>query len=798
MMTKLIFPFLFLLIIQASHAQFLLDKNDMTKHEGFFDFYYDIDQDKVFLIVEELDKEFLYVNALSEGLGSNDIALDRGQLGKGVVVRFHRAGNKLLLIQPNLAFRANTDNEKERNSIEEAFAKSVLYGFKIEEENEGAFVIDITEFLLNDAHGVARRLKETDQGTYSLDRSRSAMHLKRTKAFPKNVEFDAILTFTGEVKGQELSSVSPNSESVSVHQHHSFVALPGPGFKPRSFDPRCGSFPMSYMDYASPVNEPIMKRFIFRHRLEKMNPNKSISEAKEPIIYYLDSGTPEPVRSALLEGASWWNQAFEAAGFKNAFQVKILPEDADPLDLRYNVIQWVHRSTRGWSYGETISDPRTGEIIKGHVSLGSLRIRQDFLIAQALQAPYANSESGDKFALDMALARIRQLSAHEVGHTLGFAHNFAASTNNRSSVMDYPHPLIKIENNELDFSNAYANGIGSWDKVIVNYAYKELAGEETDSLRFILDKAFKNGHRYVSDNDARPKGSAHATAHLWDNGNDIVHELSNVLAVRKLSIERFSSDNIRIGEPYSVLEDVFVPLYFYHRYQTEAVCKIIGGLDYTYAVKGSGSQILGQIVPERQKEALKALMATISVETLRIPEDKLKLFPPRAIGYERSRESFKGNLGVAFDPVTAVASASELTFSLLLHPERVNRLVVYKSLDPNQLGFDFVWDVLLDHTFNVEFKDAYNMMLQHTINEQFLYSVFDLLASDKVNIQAKASGYGHLKSLLSKLDTKSSKGSENGLYQYFAEQIRLFLKDPAQVRKNQVMILPDGSPIGSN
>ena len=797
-MTKLIFPFLFLMIIQVSNAQFLLDKHNVTKYEGFFDFYYDIDQDKVFLIVEELDKEFLYVNALSEGLGSNDIALDRGQLGKGVVVRFHRAGNKLLLIQPNLAYRANTDNEKERNSIEEAFAKSVLYGFKIEEENEGAFLIDITEFLLNDAHGVARRLKETDQGTYSLDRSRSAMHLDRIKAFPRNVEFDAILTFTGEAKGRELSSVSPNSESVSVYQHHSFVTLPGPGFKPRIFDPRCGSFEMSYMDYASPVNEPIIKRFIFRHRLEKINPNKAVSEAKEPIIYYLDSGTPEPVRSALVEGASWWNQAFEAAGFKNAFQVKILPEDADPLDLRYNVIQWVHRSARGWSYGETISDPRTGEIIKGHVSLGSLRIRQDFLIAQALQAPYANSESGDKFALDMALARIRQLSAHEVGHTLGFAHNFAASTNNRSSVMDYPHPLIKIENNELDFSNAYAKGIGSWDKVIVNYAYKELAGEETDSLRLILDKAFKNGHRYISDADARPKGSAHAAAHLWDNGNDIVHELSNVLAVRKLSIERFSSDNIRIGEPYSVLEDVFVPLYFYHRYQTEAVCKIIGGLDYTYAVKGSGGGILGQIAPERQKQALNALMATISVETLRIPKDKLKLFPPRALGYERSRESFKGNLGVAFDPVTAVASASELTFSLLLHPERVNRLVVYKSLDPNQLGFDFVWDVLLDHTFNVEFKDAYNMMLQNIINEQFLYSVFDLLASEKVNIQAKALGYGHLKSLLSKLDTKSSKGSENRLHKYFAEQIRLFLKDPAQVRKNQVLILPAGSPIGSN
>ncbi|MGB0880110.1 MAG: DUF5117 domain-containing protein, partial [Polaribacter sp.] len=494
-------------------SQFFKDKKDITNFDGFFKFYYDDNADKLFLQIDTLDEEFLYVGSLSEGIGSNDIGLDRGQLGDGVVVKFKKAGNKILLIQPNQKYRAITTNKEEKQSVKEAFAKSVLHGFVIKETKNNSYLVDATDFFIRDAHGVSNRLSSRKQGNYSLDKSKSAFYIERTKAFLKNVEFDVMLTFKGKAKGYNIRSVAPNSSLVTVHQHHSFVKLPDDTYTPRKFDPRCGSYPMSYLDYATPVNQSITKRFVYRHRLEKKNPKAKISEAKEPIVYYLDRGTPEPVRSALLEGARWWNQAFTAIGYTNAFQVKMLPENADPLDVRYNMIQWVHRSTRGWSYGGSIADPRTGEIIKGHVSLGSLRIRQDFLIAQALQAPYKNNDSNDDFALQMALARIRQLSAHEVGHTLGFAHNFAASTNNRASVMDYPHPKFTIQDDKIDFSDAYSVGIGAWDKVTVAYSYQDFLGDEEQGLQKILNDAFASGLRYISDADARPQGSAHAYAH---------------------------------------------------------------------------------------------------------------------------------------------------------------------------------------------------------------------------------------------------------------------------------------------
>ena len=680
-MRKLIAMFLFLSFSIQGFAQFFKDNKNITRYEGYFTFYYDEGNDKIFLEIENLDQEFLYVNALSEGIGSNDIGLDRGQLGNTRVVKFIKAGNKLLLIQPNQYYRAITNNIEEKKSVEQAFAKSILRGFRIKEVENGKYLVDATSFFIRDAHGVMGRLSAKKQGKYTLDRSRSAINLERTRAFPENVEFDVIITFKGVPKGYDISSVVPTSTSVTVNQHHSFIALPDNNYTPRKFDPRSGANAMSYLDYATPVNEPIKKRFIYRHRLEKKNPNAIKSEAVEPIIYYLDRGTPEPVRSALLDGARWWNQAFESIGFTNAFQVKMLPEDADLLDIRYNVIQWVHRSTRGWSYGASVSDPRTGEIIKGHVSLGSLRIRQDFLIAQALQAPYANDDTSDQFALEMALARIRQLSAHEVGHTIGLAHNFAASTKGRSSVMDYPHPTLSIKDGKVDFTDAYDTKIGNWDKVSIAYSYGEYLEDEDASLSKLLDEAFKKGARFISDQDARPLGSAHAYAHLWDNGSNVAEELENLLSIRRNSIANFSKDNIKSNQPYSVLEDVFVPLYFLHRYQTEGVIKVIGGLDYTYAIKDDGNTIVKRIPGKLERKALVSVIKTLSIEELAIPKQLLNLFPPRAFNYGRTRESFKSKTGVAFDPFGAVETASAMTLGLLLHPERVTRLVQHKSLD---------------------------------------------------------------------------------------------------------------------
>ncbi|WP_418501512.1 zinc-dependent metalloprotease [Flagellimonas sp.] len=785
----------FLLVGSAMMAQTFEKTKDFQKFSGYFNFFYDDGSDKIYLQVDDLDKEFLYVYSLSSGIGSNDIGLDRGQLGNEQVVFFKKAGNKLLLVQPNLTFRAITDNELEKKSVEQAFAKSVLHGFKIEEESKGSYLIDFTDFLMRDAHGVSNRLKRNKQGTYSLDASKSALAFDRTKAFPKNVEFDVTLTFKGNPEGAWIRSVTPDPSLVTVAQHHSLVELPDNKYKKRAFDPRSGSFPFSYYDYATPVQEPILKQFVRRHRLQKKNPSAAISEAVEPIIYYLDNGTPEPIRSALLDGGKWWNQAFEAIGYKDAFQVKILPDDADPMDVRYNVIQWVHRSTRGWSYGASVIDPRTGEIIKGHVSLGSLRIRQDFMIAQALMnKPFAERDDNYQPMLDLALARIRQLSAHEIGHTLGFAHNFAASPNDRASVMDYPHPQFELNGNTISFANAYDTGIGEWDKVIVAYSYTDFPSgtNERDALNGILKKAQDDGLRYISDQDARPTGGAHLLAHLWDNGKSPSQELESMLKIREKAIAQFSIDNVRSGEAYSTLEDVFVPVYFFHRYQTEAVSKVIGGLDYNYAVKGDGQTPVKPVNQAVQEKALESILKTVDAKTIAVPKDKLDLFPPRAIGFSRSRESFKGRTGVSFDALSVTETAADMTLGLLLHPERASRLIQQKSLDKNQLGLQEVLDETIKNTFDLSHRDAYEEEVQNTINFRVLYHIMNLAAHDDVHPQVNAIANEILKSLKTQLLGKG----KSAISAEMVKRIDNFMEEPSEFKLIPVPDIPDGSPIG--
>ncbi len=793
-MRKILLLLVFLGITPVLFSQFSEKKAKFQKFEGLFPFYYDSGNDKIFLEVSALETEFLYVYSLSSGVGSNDLGLDRGQLGNEQVVFFRKAGNKLLLIQPNLKFRALTDNLLEKKSVEQAFAKSVLYGFVIEEEKEGKYAIDITDFLLQDVHGVVARLKQADQGTYSLDKSRSAVSLERTKAFPRNIEFDMLLTFKGEPKGEYLRSVTPNPELLTVAQHHSFIELPAEGYQKRLFDPRCGSYPFAYYDYSTPVQQPILKRYITRHRLNKKDPEAELSEAVEPIVYYLDNGTPEPIRSALLEGGKWWNEAFESIGFKDAFQLKILPDDADPLDVRYNVIQWVHRSTRGWSYGSSITDPRTGEIIKGHVSLGSLRIRQDFLIAQALMnKPFAERNDNDQAMMDLALARIRQLSAHEIGHTLGFAHNFAASTNDRASVMDYPHPQFRINKGEIDFSDAYDTGIGDWDKVIVGYSYTDIpdGNDPQPVLNGILSKAQESGLLYISDEDARAPGGAHATAHLWDNGNSAAEELEEVLKIRTLAIDHFSIDNIRTNEPNSVLEDVFAPLYFFHRYQTEAVAKVIGGLEYYYAVKGDGQEAIRTVSRERQASALRSILKTLDANIIALPESKLGLFPPRAIGYERTRESFKGKTGISFDALSAAETAVDMTLGLLLHPERASRLIQQKALDDKSIGLEEVLDALLDETIFKQYRDQYMIEVGHLTGFRTLYHIMVLASSDKVHPQVNMIANEKLLLVKNKLE-----GQDLMYAREIIRKIDKFYEFPAQFQVLPSPKIPDGSPIG--
>ncbi|MFN3192517.1 MAG: zinc-dependent metalloprotease [Aureliella sp.] len=694
------------------------DVSEFEANKGFLDFYWDDDKGKIWVRVPDSNESLLYVSSLATGLGSNPVGLDRGQLASERIVHFRRVGGRVYLVQENWKYRATTKHELERRAIRDSFAESILWSGEIKRVGDESFV-DMTDFLLRDAHDCIGTLSSSGQGSYSLDQTRSHIHLERTKSFPQNTEFEAALTFKSSKPGSLARRVAADGKSITLRQHHSFVQLPDEGYKPRRWDPRVGCFSLSFADYGVPIEESIEQHRIVRHRLEKTDPNAALSPAKEPIVYYVDPGVPEPIRSALVEGASWWNEAFEAAGFQDAFQVKVLPPDVDPMDIRYNVIQWVHRATRGWSYGQTVSDPRTGEIIKGHVLLGSLRVRQDQLLFEGMKGPVAsnsaNSEASQEYtdrlgtcgmghipseaylsqldpartSTDVALARIRQLSAHEVGHTLGFAHNFAASTfADRASVMDYPSPRVNIVNGQLDLSDAYGVGIGQWDKFSVQYAYSEFAENESEELDKLIAEADRKGYLYITDADSRPGGAAHPLANLWDNGTDPVAALYHEMEVRRIALENFSSDSIADGQPLADLEKAFVPVYLHHRYQVDATAKMLGGYEYTYAVKDADSNsrlAVRPITMDRQQAALGALLTTLSADALVIPTRIQSLIPPRVGSAASDRERFASRTSPIFDPSSAIQAAAEATIGNLLQPDRCSRLA-RQGADPRNIG----------------------------------------------------------------------------------------------------------------
>lgn len=802
------YKFLFLFLIQVlfagtSNAQNILEKvGDLEASEGFFTYYYDDGEDRLWLRVTELNKKFLYANYLAAGVGSNDIGLDRSQQGGERVVYFEKRGPKLFFIQPNLRYIAQSDHELEKKSVREAFASSVLYGFPIEAEENGAYLIDLTPFLMRDAHGVTDRLRRMGEGSYSLDKSRSALHPEGTFNFPKNTEFETMLTFTGSNPGREVRSVVPDPSAITVRQHHSFVELPDNKYIPRVYDPRAGYYPTTFMDYAAPIEQDMAVRFINRHRLEKKDPIAEVSEAIEPIIYYLDNGTPEPVRSALLDGAQWWNQAFEAIGYKDAFQVRVLPDDAHPLDIRYNVINWVHRSTRGWSYGGSVVDPRTGEIIKGNVLLGSLRVRQDYMIATGLLAPFSEeSESegvlenlADSPMMEMALARIRQLSAHEVGHTLGIYHNFASSVNNRASVMDYPHPKVDIIDGKLNLDDAYDTAIGDWDKVTIAYGYQDFPDnvDETKALNELLEQAHARGLDYISDNDARPKGGSHPTAHLWDYGQDPTDQLAHILEVRDIALTQFGMANITSGRPTTYLEDVLVPIYFFHRYQVEGTVKLIGGMEYTYKIKGDNQPSPRIVRASAQRNALQAVLSTLEPEVLALPPSLLDMIPPRPAGLPSTRELFSGRTGPSLDALSIAQSSANMTLGLLLHTERANRLVEYGARD-NNLSLEETLDALLTVTWGKEESQSYQGAVQEVVNYEVVRHMIVLHASSQSSPLTKAIVLDKLESVASMME-----GFMRPMARQAALMIDQYLDDPVIFEASPALGVPPGSPIGSD
>lgn len=771
----------------------------LTRLDGYFPMYWDAKAGTLWLEIPRLGAEVLYVTALAAGLGSNDIGLDRGQLGSTAIVRFDRIGPKVLMVQPNYDYRASSGNADERRAVEDSFAASTLWGFTVAAETGGRVLVDATEFLLRDAHGVVPKLRPA---TYRLERSRSAVYLPRTKAFPKNSEMEVSLTFVTDTPGQSpglpggrIADVSPSVEAITLRQHHSIVELPDGEYQPRVLDPRSGFFGVEYRDLAAPLGQTVQKRLVSRHRLKKKNPGAAASEAVEPITYYLDRGTPEPIRSALLDGARWWNGAFEAAGYKDAFRVEMMPEDADMLDVRYNVIQWVHRSTRGWSYGATVTDPRTGEIIKGHVTLGSLRVRQDYLLAEGLLSPYISGTETPPDLAAMALARLRQLSAHEVGHTIGLGHNYYDSTAGRISVLDYPQPLVTLKpDGTLDLSDAYAVGIGEWDKVAITWGYGDFgpASSEAPALAKVLDEAWGKDLRYMTNQDIEYS----PRVDQWSNGTDPAAELTRMMKVRRVALNNFGERAIQRGMPMATMEEVLVPLYLHHRYQVEAAASALGGQHYIYAVRGDGREPARPASAAEQKAALDALVATLAPKELVMPRAILEKLPPRPSGYPRHRELFPRFTGLPFDPIAPALVAADHAVWMMLQPERAARLVAQSALDPALPGLTTVMSRLVAAAFDAAAANPYEAEVARAVQRIVVDRLISLAASAPMP-QVRALAFAQLKSVVSRPIDGSTSAPQIAHLRLLAADVQRFIERPGEpYQAPATPDVPPGAPIG--
>jgi hypothetical protein len=806
----------------------------MTKLDGYFPVYWEERTGNLYLEIPRLDTPVLYATGIAAGLGSNDLGLDRGQEGSGKIVAFERVGPRVLMVQGNENFRSSSANPAERRSVEDSFAKSVLWGFTVAAESDGRVLVDATDFILRDGHGAAASFG-TGAAAYHVDRTRSAVYLPRTKAFRKNTEIEVTLTFTNETAGGRggfagpnqgpppivvanpagaprpaaaggrggrgglfsgtVSSVTPSAEAVTLREHYSLVALPDDHYQPRYDDPRAGYGGLAFVDYSTPIGEPMVKRYIRRHRLEKKDPSAAVSEPVKPIQYWVDPGAPEDVRRALIEGASWWNQAFEAAGFRNAFQVAVLPDGADPMDIRYNMINWVHRSTRGWSMGGTVSDPRTGEIMKATVTLGSLRDRQDYLIFEGLLSPYETGDEKPAILYQTALARIRQLAAHEVGHTLGLDHNYYDSSLGWISVMDYPHPQEKLrDDGTIDISEAYAARIGEWDKVAIDYGYRVLPqGDEPAQLARILNDAWAKDLRFMTNQDT----DLHPRVDQWSNGVNQADELNRLMKVRRAALSRIGEHTIRNGAPMATIEEPLVPIFMYHRYAVESAASMVAGQDYTYAMRGDGRSAVKWESGANQRKALDALAATLTPAELAVPRQVLDAIPARPPGFGRHRELFPRTTGDAFDPLSPATVAADVTIGFTLQLDRAARMVAQHAVDPTLPGLEEVIDRLTKATFDAPAASPYQAEIRRSTERVFVDRVI-WLATGAPNGQVRAIAAFKLDRLAARLSGAVVEGeSERAQHRQLAADIKRFLERPADTQR--VMPVPDappGAPIG--
>lgn len=700
----------------------------MERRDGFIPIYLDPRQGRVLLEIPRDSMRALLLITQATGLGSNPIGIDRGSSGETHVARFDHDGDRVMVVLENWAYRSSLGGDNAR-TVAEAFPPSTIASLPLLAEEGGKLLVDATEMAMRDWNDVAATLARSQQGTYAVARDRSSIYKPYTKAFPENTEIDVALTYATTARpGGIVNSIVPDGHAFTLRQHLTLLKLPdAAGFHPREQDPRIGFFGVSFKDYGQPIQLPLTLRWAARHRLERVNPNDPNSPIKEPIRYYVDRGIPEPLRTATLQGVKWWEQAFDAAGLKGGFKVELLPEGVDPMDARYNVVQWENRNERGWSVGGALTDPRTGEMLKGMARLDSHRARTDYNIYAALMG--ADASPADTA---FVLARVRQVSAHEVGHTLGLQHNYIASSYERGSVMDYPPPRVKLRaDGTIDLSQAYAVGPGAYDVWAIHWGYGVFGPAEADSLRAIAADGLKKGYLYLSDADARPEYGSDPRVSLWDDAATPLEFLKNQTDVRRAAIRKFGEKNIRPGDPITLLQERFVPLYFFHRFALNGTSKAIGGMEYANAVRGDGQQATRPVSYDRQMAALRAMIDALRPEELAIPDTVITLMAPNANTITASVELFGSRTRPAFDELGAAQTLSQMILDMVLQRDRAARLVEFANRGPGQhLTLGATIDALIAATWDAQKPASAKLAALQRVTQRALADKLMLTAAD--------------------------------------------------------------------